>query len=56
MRQVLARPEQTQSPVEIISRALRDAAMASTDARALDIAGDALRRLAELIASEAAHD
>ncbi|WP_205975066.1 hypothetical protein [Paraburkholderia sp. Tr-20389] len=56
MRQVLARPEQTQSPIEIVNRALRDAAPAPTDADALDIAGDALRRLAELVCPEVMND
>jgi hypothetical protein len=47
---VPARPEQTQNPIqiEIIQRALRAAAFARSDVDALDIAGEALRQLAEL--------
>jgi hypothetical protein len=46
--QIPARPEQTQSPLEIIRTALRDASTAPTVCDALDVTGDALRRLAEL--------
>ncbi|WP_224032447.1 hypothetical protein [Paraburkholderia caribensis] len=49
MHQALARPEQTQSPIEIITHALREAVLAPTDTDALDIAGDALKRLADLV-------
>ncbi|WP_175776622.1 hypothetical protein [Burkholderia anthina] len=56
MRQSLARPEQPQSPtLEIINRALREAATAPTVFDALDTCGDALRRLAEIAHSEARH-
>jgi hypothetical protein len=48
MRQALARPEQPKSPSEIIRAALRAAALAPTYIDALDITGDALRRLAEI--------
>ncbi|SDC25751.1 hypothetical protein [Paraburkholderia lycopersici] len=48
MRQALARPEQTESPLEIIRAALRDAATAPTVFDALDACGEALRRLAEI--------
>jgi hypothetical protein len=43
-----ARPEQPQSPLEIIRAALRDAAIAPTITDALDVTGEALRRLAEI--------
>lgn len=53
MRHIPARPEQTESPVlAIVSNALRAAALASSDRAALDVAGDALRRIAELAAAE----
>ncbi|MGT2471542.1 hypothetical protein [Paraburkholderia terrae] len=52
---VPARPAQTHSPIEIINRALRDAALAPTYIDALDIAGDALRRLADLARQEVTH-
>ncbi|MDR5741574.1 hypothetical protein QCE73_00230 [Caballeronia sp. LZ029] len=57
MRHIPARPEQTQSPIqlEIIRRALRDAATAPTVVDALDITGDALRQLAEFARAEVAH-
>jgi hypothetical protein len=55
MRHIPARPEQTQSPIEIIRTALRDAATAPTVFDALDVTGDALRRLAELVREEVAH-
>ncbi|WP_293039469.1 hypothetical protein [Paraburkholderia sp.] len=55
MRQTPARSEQTQSPLEIIRAALRDAATAPTVFDALDVTGDALRRLAELARAEVAH-
>ncbi|WP_175855032.1 hypothetical protein [Burkholderia anthina] len=54
MRQALARPEQLQSPLEIIRAALRAAALAPTDQDALDATGDALRRLAEIVRAEMA--
>lgn len=46
MRHALARPEQTQSPIEIIRAALRNAALAHSDQAALDILGDAMLSLA----------
>ncbi|MCA8255166.1 hypothetical protein LGM89_17985 [Burkholderia sp. AU31624] len=54
MRQALARPEQLQSPLEIIRAALGTAALALTHQDALDATGDALRRLAELARAEVA--
>lgn len=42
----LARPEQTQTQLEIIRAALRDAALAQSDQVALDILGDTLLTLA----------
>lgn len=56
MRQVLARPEQTQSFIEIINHASRDAALVPTDTNALDITGDALRRLVSIVGREVTHD
>ncbi|WP_198432882.1 hypothetical protein [Burkholderia ubonensis] len=50
-----ARPEQTQSPIEIIRAALHDAAVAPTVFDALDVTGEALRRLAELARAEVRH-
>ncbi|VWC01018.1 hypothetical protein BLA6860_04833 [Burkholderia lata] len=50
-----ARPEQAQSSLEIIRNALRAAALAPTDSDALDVAGDALRRLADLARIEVRH-
>lgn len=56
VRQALARPEQQQSPIlEIIQAALRDAATAPTVYDALDVTGDALRRLAEIARAEVRH-
>jgi hypothetical protein len=56
MRQALARPEQTQSPLEIIRAALRAAATAPTVYDALDVFGDALRLLCEIgCAQEVSH-
>ncbi|WP_185735676.1 hypothetical protein [Pandoraea apista] len=55
MRQALARPEQTQSQLEIIRAALREAATAPTVFDALDVTGEALRRLAELVQSGVCH-
>ncbi|WP_374625082.1 hypothetical protein [Pandoraea sp.] len=55
MRQDLARPEQTQSPIEIIRAALREAAIAPTVFDALDATGEALRILAELAQAEVRH-
>lgn len=43
------------SPLEIIRAALRDAATAPTVFDALDVTGDALRRLAELARAEVRH-
>ncbi|CAE6846487.1 hypothetical protein R75461_07267 [Paraburkholderia nemoris] len=48
MRQILARPEQSQSLQKIIHDALRGAAHASTPNGAIDVLGDALTRLAEI--------
>ncbi|WP_169742645.1 hypothetical protein [Paraburkholderia ferrariae] len=55
MRQVPARLEQLQSPLEIIRAALRAAATAPTVYDALDVTGDALRRLAEIARGEVRH-
>lgn len=55
MRHILARPEQLQSPLEIIRAALRDAATAPTVYDALDVTGDALRRLADIARAEVRH-
>ncbi|MEX3918245.1 hypothetical protein AB4Y43_18715 [Paraburkholderia sp. BR10872] len=44
----LARPEQTQSPIELANSALRAAALAPTVFDALDICADALLALASL--------
>lgn len=55
MRRTTAQTEQTQSPAEIIRAALRDAAIAPTVFDALDVTGDALRRLAELARAEVCH-
>ncbi|WP_175938255.1 hypothetical protein [Caballeronia sp. BCC1704] len=57
MRHIPARPEQSQSPapLDIIQRALRDAATAPTVFDALDIAGDALRQLGEIARAEVRH-
>jgi len=52
MRPIPARPEQTQSPAEIIRTALRSAALAPTVFDALDVTGDALRRLADMARAE----
>lgn len=52
MRLISARPEQSQLPLEIIRAALRAAALAPSDAAALDATGEALRRLAELARAE----
>ncbi|AOI78030.1 hypothetical protein [Burkholderia sp. NRF60-BP8] len=41
--------------LEIVSDAVRAAALAPTDRAALDITGDALRRLADLARAEVAH-
>ncbi|VBB11340.1 hypothetical protein [Burkholderia stabilis] len=55
MRQATARPEQPQSPLEIIRAAMRAAALAPTYQDALDVTGDALRRLAEIARAEVRH-
>ena len=55
MRQAPARPEQPQLPntlTAFVNRALRAAALAPTYQDALDITGDALRRLADLARAE----
>ncbi|VWC31935.1 hypothetical protein BLA23254_06402 [Burkholderia lata] len=49
-----ARPEHSQSSLEIIRNALRAAALAPSDRAALDVAGDALRQLADLACVEVA--
>ncbi|MCL4662013.1 MULTISPECIES: hypothetical protein [Burkholderia cepacia complex] len=48
LRHVPARSEQIHSPLEIIRNALRAAVAAPSDRDALDVAGEALRRLADL--------
>jgi len=50
-----ARPEQSQSPLEIIRTALRAAAVAATVYDALDVTGAALGRLADLAKAEVRH-
>jgi hypothetical protein len=55
LRNTPARPEQLQSPLEIIHTALRAAATAPTVYDALDVTGDALRRLAEIVRAEVRH-
>lgn len=55
MRQALARPEQTLSIPALIADTLRAAALAPTDREALDVTGDALRRLAEIARAEVRH-
>jgi hypothetical protein len=56
MRSVIfACPEQAQSKLEIIRAALHAAATALTVFDALDMTGDALRRLAEIARAEASH-
>ncbi|CAJ3125514.1 hypothetical protein LRP76_01410 [Burkholderia pseudomallei] len=52
MRQALVRPEQLQSPLEIVLAALRAAALAPTYQDAIDVTGDALRRPAEIVSAE----
>jgi hypothetical protein len=55
LRQALARPEHSQFPntlTDIVNRALRDAATAPTVFDALDVCGDALRRLADISRAE----
>ncbi|VVG71652.1 hypothetical protein PAP18089_02637 [Pandoraea apista] len=51
----LAHTEQSQSPIEIIRAALREAATAPTVFDALDVTGEALRRLADLAKAEVSH-
>jgi hypothetical protein len=53
MRQAPAHPEQTPSSLELIQNALRAAALAPTVYDALDLTGEALRRLAEAMRAEA---
>nr|WP_087131345.1 hypothetical protein [Caballeronia pedi] len=55
---ISARPEQTNPPlqIQIINRALRDAALASSANDALDCCANALLRLAELARAEVRHD
>ncbi|SAK51470.1 hypothetical protein AWB80_01646 [Caballeronia pedi] len=52
-----ARPEQTYPPlqIQIINRALRDAALAPSVNDALDCCADALLHLAEIIRAEVSH-
>nr|WP_250463777.1 MULTISPECIES: hypothetical protein [unclassified Caballeronia] len=54
----LARPEQTALPlqIQIINRALRDAALAPSANDALDCCAEALLHLAELARAEVRHD
>ncbi|WP_143328599.1 hypothetical protein [Burkholderia sp. AU28863] len=47
-RRILARPEQTQFPVELVRAALRAAATSDRPNEAIDILADALLRLAEI--------
>ncbi|ODQ34232.1 hypothetical protein BGV65_14545 [Burkholderia ubonensis] len=54
MRHIPARPEQTESPLEIICAALRAAALAPSDRDALDVLGAALVCLADLSRAEVA--
>lgn len=59
MRPVIpARPEQTIPPlqIQIINRALRNAALAPSANDALDCCADALLHLAEIARAEAGHD
>ncbi|GAB5098549.1 hypothetical protein [Caballeronia sp. HLA56] len=53
-----ARPEQTDPPlqIQIINRALREAALAPSANDALDCCADALLELAELARAEVRHD
>lgn len=48
MQEVVAHPELSQSPLEIIRAAIRAAAVAPSDRAALDTCGDALRLLAAI--------
>ncbi|MBW9107767.1 hypothetical protein [Paraburkholderia phenoliruptrix] len=52
MRQALARPEQTESPIQIINRALRDAALSDRPNDAIDTLATALAALATLARAE----
>lgn len=54
MRHIPARPEQTESPLEIICAALRAAVLAPSDRDALDVLGAALVCLADLSRAEVA--
>ncbi len=51
----LARPEQTQSPLEIIRIALRDAALSDRPNDAIDVLGSALLQLAVIARAEVRH-
>ncbi|TDV16282.1 hypothetical protein [Paraburkholderia caballeronis] len=55
LRHTLARPEQQQSPLEIIRSALRAAALATPDRDALDMLGAVLGCLIDLARVEVAH-
>ncbi|MDH6150514.1 MULTISPECIES: hypothetical protein [Paraburkholderia] len=55
MRQGPARPQQTEPAIQIINRALRDAATAPTVYDALELAGQVLVRLAEIAPAEVRH-
>lgn len=55
MRHIPARPEQTQSPLEIIRTALRDAALSDRPNDAIDLLADALVRLAAIAQVEVRH-
>jgi hypothetical protein len=54
VRHIPARPEQLQSPIEIIRAALRDAALSDRPNDAIDVLGAALIRLADLSRVEVA--
>lgn len=52
MRHIPARPEQIETPVDIIRAVLRDVPAAPTVFDALDVTGDALCRLAQIARAE----
>ncbi|MCP3714881.1 hypothetical protein [Paraburkholderia sp. CNPSo 3281] len=54
-RNASARSEHTQLPLEIIRKALHEAATAPTVYDALDVTGEALRQLADLARAEVHH-
>ncbi|WP_143293601.1 hypothetical protein [Burkholderia pseudomallei] len=55
MRHAAARPEQTQSPLEIIRIALRNAALSDRPNDAIDVLGAALLQLAVIARAEVRH-